>query len=437
MADVPLGMFLSGGIDSARDRRDDGRSSTTDQDLLGRVRRARGERARITRGWSRSAFAPTHHEIVVTPSDFFDALPRLVWHEDEPIAHPSSVALYFVSRARARAREGRAHGRGQRRAARRLRPLPRDALSTGALGRPTSGWCPRSLRGAVRDARRADACRARCGRTRARTFLRDAARRPTRCSSTTSRSFRAPSSARCSRATRARAATAPIRTRRRTRASTRADGAHACSTGCSTPTSRPICIELLMKQDQMSMAASIESRVPFLDHKLVEFAAGAAATHEAARLHDEVVLREAMRGILPPEILDAARRWASRCRSAAGSAAAVNGVVDEYVLGDARARQRGCSSRRAAIGCRAHAPGGREQRRAALGADQPRDLAAHLLRRRGPADAAGDELTGARARRGGRSLTRRRRTSHRVHILWLKTDLLHPLDKGGSSAPTP
>src|SRR5207249_5245365 len=29
-------------------------------------------------------------------------------------------------------------------------------------------------------------------------------------------------------------------------------------------------VELLMKQDQMSMAASIESRVPFLDHKLVE-----------------------------------------------------------------------------------------------------------------------------------------------------------------------
>ncbi len=28
-----------------------------------------------------------------------------------------------------------------------------------------------------------------------------------------------------------------------------------------------------MKQDQMSMAASIESRVPFLDHELVEFAA--------------------------------------------------------------------------------------------------------------------------------------------------------------------
>ena len=31
-------------------------------------------------------------------------------------------------------------------------------------------------------------------------------------------------------------------------------------------------LELLMKQDNMSMAASIESRVPFLDHPLVEFA---------------------------------------------------------------------------------------------------------------------------------------------------------------------
>src|SRR5204863_740197 len=43
-----------------------------------------------------------HHEIVVSPEEFFDALPQLVWHEDEPIAHPSSVALNFVSRLAAR-----------------------------------------------------------------------------------------------------------------------------------------------------------------------------------------------------------------------------------------------------------------------------------------------------------------------------------------------
>ena len=39
-----------------------------------------------------------HHEVVVSPGEFFGAVPHLVWHEDEPIAFPSSVPLYFVSR---------------------------------------------------------------------------------------------------------------------------------------------------------------------------------------------------------------------------------------------------------------------------------------------------------------------------------------------------
>src|SRR5439155_24696764 len=39
-----------------------------------------------------------HRDVTVTREEFFDALPALVWHEDEPIAFPSSVLLYFVSR---------------------------------------------------------------------------------------------------------------------------------------------------------------------------------------------------------------------------------------------------------------------------------------------------------------------------------------------------
>jgi asparagine synthase (glutamine-hydrolysing) len=63
-------------------------------------------------------------------------------------------------------------------------------------------------------------------------------------------------------------------------------------------------VELLMKQDQMSMAASIESRVPFLDHKLVEFAVRIPARHKM-RLHAaKYLLRRAMAGHLPPEILN-------------------------------------------------------------------------------------------------------------------------------------
>ena len=36
---------------------------------------------------------------VVGMDDFFNALPKLIWHEDEPITWPSSVSLYFVSQA--------------------------------------------------------------------------------------------------------------------------------------------------------------------------------------------------------------------------------------------------------------------------------------------------------------------------------------------------
>ena len=43
-------------------------------------------------------------------------------------------------------------------------------------------------------------------------------------------------------------------------------------------------VELLMKQDQMSMAASIESRVPLLDHELVAFAATIPDTLKSAAI---------------------------------------------------------------------------------------------------------------------------------------------------------
>src|SRR5262249_14180380 len=97
MADVPLGMFLSGGIDS----------SAIAAVMSGMVSEpiktfsvAFAEREANELEYARlvaEAYKTNHHEIVVSPEQFFAALPRLVWHEDEPLAHPSSVALYFVS----------------------------------------------------------------------------------------------------------------------------------------------------------------------------------------------------------------------------------------------------------------------------------------------------------------------------------------------------
>ena len=62
-------------------------------------------------------------------------------------------------------------------------------------------------------------------------------------------------------------------------------------------------VELLMKQDQMSMATSIESRVPFLDHKLVEFACRLPDEWKLSGWTTKRVLRESMRGVLPDSIM--------------------------------------------------------------------------------------------------------------------------------------
>ena len=56
----------------------------------------------------------------------------------------------------------------------------------------------------------------------------------------------------------------------------------------------------------MSMAASIESRVPFLDHKLVEFAAGCPTTGSCPAGTTKRILREAMKGAAPGVDPDAA-----------------------------------------------------------------------------------------------------------------------------------
>jgi len=63
-------------------------------------------------------------------------------------------------------------------------------------------------------------------------------------------------------------------------------------------------VELLMKQDQMSMATSIESRVPFLDHKLVEFAASIPSSLKIHGFSGKHVVKEAFRRILPASIID-------------------------------------------------------------------------------------------------------------------------------------
>jgi asparagine synthase (glutamine-hydrolysing) len=62
-------------------------------------------------------------------------------------------------------------------------------------------------------------------------------------------------------------------------------------------------VELLMKQDQMSMASSIESRVPFLDHKFVEFAASVPPHMKLRGAQGKYILKKAVEDLLPASII--------------------------------------------------------------------------------------------------------------------------------------
>ncbi len=97
MSDVPLGLFLSGGLDST------GLAALMAPMASDRIRTfavgfddPASNELPFARMAARAVGAQ-HHEVVLSADEFFRALPRLIWHEDEPIAFPSSIALNAVS----------------------------------------------------------------------------------------------------------------------------------------------------------------------------------------------------------------------------------------------------------------------------------------------------------------------------------------------------
>ena len=92
-------------------------------------------------------------------------------------------------------------------------------------------------------------------------------------------------------------------------------------------------VELLMKQDQMSMAASVESRVPFLDHRFVEYAAALPARYKLRGWTTKAVLREALSDVLPRPIIKR-RKMGFPTPVAAWLRGAFTPLLDELVLSE-------------------------------------------------------------------------------------------------------
>ena len=337
MADVPLGMFLSGGIDSSA-------IAAVMSGMVGSPVKtfsvAFAEREANELEYARlvaRAFRTDHHEILITPEEFFRALPALVWHEDEPLAHPSSVALYFVSRLASRHVKVVLTGEGS------------DELLAGyeryrktvynlALGARYHKWAGAALRRAVRSRIEGLPAGSKIRQKLSRTFL---------CLPPQIESIYFDNFAVFGRAMQDGLLTPE--------AKERAGGAldpyaEVCryleATDADTLLNRLLYAdaktylqELLMKQDQMSMAASIESRVPFLDHKLVEYTARLPRRLKLRGWTTKYILRRAMKGMLPEEILSRPK-MGFPVPVGAWFRGRFRHVVDEYVLSQ-RAASRG------------------------------------------------------------------------------------------------
>ena len=98
-------------------------------------------------------------------------------------------------------------------------------------------------------------------------------------------------------------------------------------------------VELLMKQDQMSMAASIESRVPYLDHEFVEYVAAMPGRVKLRGWRAKAVLREALRDRVPRAILTR-RKMGFPVPVGRWLRGPFSRLIDEFVLGP-RALERG------------------------------------------------------------------------------------------------
>ena len=100
MSDVPYGAFLSGGVDSSLNVAL--MAELADRPVSTFSVAIEGDRASDELGFARTVaqkYGTRHHEVVIGDQDFLDYLPKLVWHQDEPLADPVCVPLHAVSEA--------------------------------------------------------------------------------------------------------------------------------------------------------------------------------------------------------------------------------------------------------------------------------------------------------------------------------------------------
>ena len=299
MSEVPLGAFLSGGIDSSTvvalmaevsDRPVKTFSIGFEEQDFSELHHARRVAEHV---------GAEHHEFIVRP-DALEVLPTLVEHYGEPYADSSAIPTYYVSRETRRHVTVALNGDGgdeafagyERYAAMRLseryRRLP-AVLREGVI-RQAVGLLPSSelKRGRVRSVKR---------------FLRAASLPPVERYLQWVSVFN-PEAKRELYTDEFRRETEGADVRRWLAPwFARANGAGVVDASLLADTMTYLPNDLLVKVDIASMAVSLEARSPFLDHHVIEFAARLPERLKLRGLTTKYILKRTLTKLLPPQNL--------------------------------------------------------------------------------------------------------------------------------------
>jgi len=289
VSEVPRGAFLSSGVDSSSivamlRTFEPVKTFSVGSDIPGY---SELDFARRTAQYLGSE----HHEMIVNAKQYMNELPRLIWHQDEPVADPSAILLYFVARMASEhvtvvlSGEGADEFFGGYNIYREPSALKMFSGMPGWM-RHSIGYMaerlPDQLKGKNFLIRGSKTVEERFFGN-ALIFSEDMKKRVAMEDISRSCSYISPFT---------------ITEEIYKRASQYDDvtkmqylDIHTWLRG-----------NILMKADKMTMANSLELRVPFIDQKVFEFAATIPTKYKIANGTTKHVLREAMKDFLPPEI---------------------------------------------------------------------------------------------------------------------------------------
>ena len=293
VADVEVGSFLSSGIDSSYLAACLAQENPSIRTFTVGFAEYQGERDEVS--WAREladSLGIANASMHISKEEYWDALPKVQWHMDEPSADPSAVALYFVDMIAAREVKAVLSGEGA------------DELFGGyriyqtPIANAKMGWAPKgALRAASRAMRRAG--------IRGANFLERASERVEDWYYTNANgaAFTFEETNRLLK--RMPTGRTPQQIVARAYAEAREAGLDETGQMQCVDLMFWLAGDILLKTDKMAMAHSLESRVPFLDRRVFEVAATVSTPQKVSAHQTKIALRRASERAIP-------RDWAQK-----------------------------------------------------------------------------------------------------------------------------